>query len=157
MTEQLPAWIAPDYAAGMAMSQLGSLRRRRRSRVLCLCTALSWLGWAVAAPSAWSGCTFQLSGYFGTTIKIVAADDVDLSKVARVYVKVSSPDQAEFEVAKPAGGWPKEVETSYAQQNPGPFDLTVTAYDGSSQLMALGRNETQDHIVITVQSTIPWS
>ena len=122
-----------------------------------MCAALSWIAWVVAAPAAWTGCTFDLSGFYGTAIKITAADDVDLSKIARVYVKIASPDQAEFEVAKPAGGWPKEVNTTYGQNNAGTFDITVTAYDDSSRLLALGRNQTQDHIEIVVQATIPWS
>ena len=141
----------------MANSRLADPRRRSRSRVWCACAALSWAGWLVAAPSAWTGCQFELSGFFGTWFKVIAADDVDLSKVDRIYLKLLSPDQGEYEVEKPAGGWPKEVQAHYVQQNAGEYDFTVTAYDHNGNLMALGHNDMQDHIVVTVSATIPWN
>jgi hypothetical protein len=89
-------------------------------------------------------------------ITIVAADDVDLSKVAIAYVKIASPEHEEFVVDKPAGGWPKTVERYTSIE--GKLDITVTAYDAAFHLLALGKGrEVSGGTEVLVQANIPWN
>lgn len=137
-------------------SFVGSRDGLGRSRVFLLCAILSWVAWLVAVPAGWTGCDFEINARLKNPIKIVVADDVDLSKVEVVYVKVTSPKQAQFEVPKPAGGWPKVVNAS--TDVAGILELTVTAYDAKFQLMALGEShDTPSGTEVVVQATIPWS
>jgi hypothetical protein len=123
-------------------------------RALLFIAALPCLGFALAS----TGCVFDLSGRYGTPIDVTVADDVDLTKVEYVYVRIYAPEQREFSVPKPAEGWPKEVHTAFGTQSYDPIVLTVTAYDANGALMALGHAEQEaGSVAVLLRETIPWS
>ena len=138
--------------------KVASERLRRRSILVVAVVASAWAAWAVAAPATWSGCKFEFGPFrVRTAVDLTIDDHVDLSKIGKVYVRVTSPDQAEYEVPQPAGGWPRQVHTSVFFQNDGPLHLSVTAYDATSTLLAYGENEHQDRLDIVVRDQIPWN
>ena len=132
---------------------------RRRSRIALAAAALSWLVSFVVAPSAWTGCSFNFSVPGAKNkVEVRVADDVDLSKINVVYVKIVSPIQGEFIVEPPSGGWVRSVDVSFpAGQSP--LDLTVTAYDSQLRLMALGSAQAKSsgNVSVLISANVPWN
>lgn len=133
------------------------------SRLLLLCVAVSWLVWLLLSPLAWIGCGWRLELTLNTVesvrVHVVAAPDMDLTKITTVYAKVSGAESDEQIVPKPAQGWPQETEYLYSPDTDGLIVFTITAYDASNRLIGLGRGESQKYsdVEIVVQSTIPWN
>jgi hypothetical protein len=111
------------------------------------------------------GCDFKIPPFLvggpGCTevwVRVVAADEMELSKIACVRIVVAGSKTEERTMAKPANGWPKQVQDRVCVDD-GTYDVTITAYDDGGALYAFGAGKIVDRsdMDIEVRSTVPWS
>ena len=117
----------------------------------------------LVVPLAWMGCQFKvgpitLAGCDTTKIHVVAADELELEKIACIRAVVTGNKTEEYALPKPAEGWPKEITEDLCLGS-GTVTVTLTAYDDAGFLLALGSGQSTDQseVNIEIQSKVPWS